>query len=88
MTDDIDLRYHFCPKDEREPLYDARGIYLTVVCSVCRDTKLRQYKYVESIKRRIGGRNKRPEVLTDNNYTTIEDIDPEPETINTLQWHR
>ena len=73
MTDDIDLRYHFCPKDEREPLYDARGIYLTVVCSVCRDTKLRQYK---------------PEVLTDNNYPTIEDIDPEPETINTLQWNR
>ena len=43
--------------------YDARGIELCKVCSVCRKEKLAQY---------------RPEVLMNPNYEADEDIEPDP----------
>lgn len=53
----------YCPcgsGDYRHAEYDARGIFLTYVCNACVAEKLRGY---------------RPEVLTDPNYETTEDID-------------
>jgi len=40
--------------------YDARGLFLTRACSVCKDRKLGQF---------------RPEVLTDSNYDCDEQIE-------------
>lgn len=39
--------------------YDARGIYLALVCDKCVDVKLKEY---------------RKDVLTDSNYWTDEEI--------------
>lgn len=41
--------------------YDARGIYLCMTCPECHDKKMSAY---------------RPEVLTDSNYESCEDIEP------------
>ena len=45
-----------------EDIYDARGIYLTQVCSKCKKEKLRGY---------------RPEVLSNPNYHSDEPIEPD-----------
>jgi len=50
-----------CGSDEiGEAEFDARGIFLDYLCNHCRDKKLRKY---------------RPEVLTDPNYETDEEIE-------------
>jgi hypothetical protein len=44
---------------ERRAKFDARGIFLTYVCDKCEKEKLKHY---------------RPEVLTDPNYDTFDDV--------------
>jgi hypothetical protein len=44
---------------ERHARFDARGIFLTYVCDKCEKEKLKRY---------------RPEVLTDPNYDTFDDV--------------
>jgi len=46
----------------RFPLHDARGIFLCYACDRCAEEKRLRY---------------RPDVLTDPNYWTTEDIDDE-----------
>lgn len=57
-----ELRSHVCPRDGRWAEYDARGIFLTYVCPVCRSAKLAEF---------------RPDVLTDPGYWHDEPIDEE-----------
>lgn len=59
MTRD-DLRSHACPRDERWAEYDARGIFLTYVCTKCRKAKLSGF---------------RPDVLRDPGYWHDEPIE-------------
>lgn len=57
------LAYHHCNETQRQPEYDARGIFLCFVCPRCRTIKLARY---------------RPEVLTDPNYDALgERIEPD-----------
>lgn len=48
--------------NQREAVYDARGIFLCYVCDDCRQTKLSKF---------------RPDVLTDPNYWHDEPLDEE-----------
>lgn len=55
-----DLQYCMHENESSWELTDARGIYLTRVCSKCEETKTAQY---------------RPDVLTDSNYWADEPIE-------------
>lgn len=46
--------------DWGEEQFDARGCYLTITCPSCHSSKMKAY---------------RPEVLSDPNYDTCEDIE-------------
>lgn len=54
------MAYHQCPRDEREPNYDARGIFLCYTCPKCHKEKMRGY---------------RTDVLTNPNYECDEQIE-------------
>lgn len=42
MSDE--LKYHDCPRDEREAQYDGRGIFLTYTCEKCHEAKMSRYR--------------------------------------------
>ena len=48
--------------EQPEPVYDARGIFVTFVCDKCREKKLSGF---------------RPEIFTDGDYECDEPVDPE-----------
>jgi hypothetical protein len=39
-----DLRYHLCPRDERDAEYDGHGIFLCYTCDKCRAAKMRRWR--------------------------------------------
>jgi hypothetical protein len=49
--------------EQREAVYDAKGIFVAYVCHKCRKQKLKGY---------------RPEIFTDSGYECDELVDPEP----------
>ena len=53
---------HRCDRDVRWELLDARGMFCGFVCPICEETKKSKF---------------RPEIFTDPNYETTEDIDPD-----------
>lgn len=57
-----DLRYHQCQRNDREALYDARGIFCCYVCEKCERVKRSRY---------------RPEIFADSQYECDEAIEPE-----------
>ena len=63
MENDTDLRHHQCKRHESWWEYDAQGIPLNRVCSVCVEAKLSTY---------------RPEILRGYSQEDVnEDIDPD-----------
>ena len=44
-----------------EEIYDARGIYVTIVCDKCKEEKLKGY---------------RSDIFSDPNYWTDEEVEP------------
>ncbi len=56
----IDLQAHTCPRGDRRPLVDARGIFCTYVCDRCEHAKRAMY---------------RPEIFTDSHYWADEPIE-------------
>lgn len=63
--DEPEIHYAECScgsGEPKEPLYDARGIFVTYVCDKCRKEKMSQY---------------RPEIFDDSDYEHDEPIEPE-----------
>jgi hypothetical protein len=39
-----DLKYHVCPRDDRDAQYDGYGIFLTYTCGKCHKVKMAGYR--------------------------------------------
>lgn len=63
--------HHRCRKDQRSIAHDARGIPIGYTCHLCHADKIAKY---------------RPDVMTDPNYQTDDNIEPEPGCIDADEW--